>query len=319
MPAISATAPGKIILFGEHAVVYGQPAIAAPVSQVRTRSIITARPDQPRGWINLQAPDIGLEATWNELPVDHPLVFVVKAVLTTLDIKEPPAMTIRVSSTIPIAAGLGSGAAVSVAIIRALSGFLGRPLPDEQVSAIAFEVDKLHHGTPSGIDNTTITYERPVYFSMQGNKNGATIKTLRVPVPFTIVIGDTGIPSSTAEAVGDVRMGWLENRDLYQDLFERTGRITNQACQAIESGELAALGPLMDNNQDLLERMGVSSVELDQLVNAARQAGAGGAKLSGGGRGGNMFALAPEGAAPQISDALSAAGAKNIIITRVAG
>lgn len=317
MPAISATAPGKIILFGEHAVVYGQPAIAVPVNQVKARAIISARPDQPRGWVNFQAPDIRLEKNWDDLPADHPLVLVVRGVLEATQIYQPPAMTIRVSSSIPIAAGLGSGAAVSVAMIRALSEFLGRPLLDEDISDLAFEIEKLYHGTPSGIDNTVITYEKPIFFTRKDTDQKGMMEPFHVSKPFTIVIGDTGIPSPTAAAVADVRKAWQEDSMLFQDLFNSTGKIVYQARQAIENGDIAALGPLMNENQSLLEKMGISSFELDRLVQAARQAGANGAKLSGGGRGGNMIALVPKESAQQIAKALTAAGATNIIITTV--
>jgi mevalonate kinase len=317
MPATSATAPGKIILFGEHAVVYGQPAIAVPVNQVKARAIISARPEQPRGWINLQAPDIGLEKRWDELPPHHPLVLVIQGVLAATQIDQPPAMTVRVTSTIPIAAGLGSGAAVSVAIIRALSEFLGRPLPNENISELAFDIEKLYHGTPSGIDNSVITYEKPIYFSKKDNEKIGKMETFQVSNPFTIVIGDSGIPSPTAAAVGDVRKAWQADGLLFQDLFENAGEIAKKARQAIEIGDNAALGPLMNKNQILLEKMGVSSIALERLVQAARKAGAHGAKLSGGGRGGNMIALVPMESAHQIAKALSGAGATNTIITSV--
>jgi mevalonate kinase len=317
MPAISAAAPGKIILFGEHAVVYGQPAIAVPVNQVRARAIISARPDQPKGWIHLQAPDIGLESNWEEIPQDHPLVLVIKGVFEATRIDHPPALTVRITSTIPIAAGLGSGTAVSVAIIRALSEFLGRPLVNEEISNLAFEVEKLYHGTPSGIDNTVITFEKPIYFTKNDPGSKGMLESIQVSKPFTIVIGDSGMPSSTAVAVGDVRKAWQEDENKYQELFESTGEIVNRAKEAIELGAIHALGPLMDKNQYLLKEMGVSSGKLEQLIQAARQAGAQGAKLSGGGRGGNMIALASQESAQQIARALIAAGATNTILTTV--
>ncbi len=319
MPAISATAPGKVILFGEHAVVYGQPAIAVPVTQVKARAIITARPDQPRGWISVQAPDIGLEATLDELQAGDPLSLAIRGVLDITGISQPPALTIRITSTIPIAAGLGSGAAVSVAIIRALSAFLGQPMADEHVSNLAYEVEKLHHGTPSGIDNTVITYQKPVYFTRNGEGDAGKVETFRVASPLTIVIGDSGIPSPTGVAVGDVRQAWQENTGHYGRLFERVGAVVKRARQAIEDGDISLIGQLMDENQEILVQIGVSSVELDRLVQAARQAGAHGAKLSGGGRGGNMIALAPRGSVEEISTALLTAGATNILVTEVKG
>lgn len=317
MPAITATAPGKAILLGEHAVVYDQPAIAVPVIQVKARAIVTARPDRPRGWVGVQAPDIDLETTLADLPAEDPLARAISGVLEATTIPQPPACTVRITSTIPIAAGLGSGAAISVAIIRALSEFLGRPLPNEQVSDLAFEVEKLHHGTPSGIDNTVVTYERPVYFTKSKDAASGQMVTLKVAKPFTLVIGDSGVSSPTAWTVGDVRQAWLKDSELYDGLFSSTGDLVKSARSAIENGDIPLLGQLMDANQVTLEKMGVSSPELDRLIQAARQGGAYGAKLSGGGRGGNMIALAPGDAAGEVVIALTKAGAKSSLVTVV--
>ena len=314
MPAFTASAPGKIILFGEHAVVYGKPAIAAPVTQVTARAIVQPDPRGTPGSMHIQAPAVGLDAFLADLPGEHPLAAAVNGVLSTLGVSRPLACSLRITSTIPVASGLGSGAAVSVALIRALSAFLGRPLSDEQVSALAFEVEKLHHGTPSGIDNSVITYARPVYFV-----RGQPIETLSVAQPFTIVIGDTGILSPTAIAVGDVRRLWQQDPAHYEALFDAAGKIAQQARQAIESGHPETLGPLMDSNHALLQQMGVSSPELDHLVIVARQAGALGAKLSGAGRGGNMIVLIQPANATSVSEALSNAGAVRTITTQIIG
>ena len=317
MPAITATAPGKIILFGEHAVVYGQPAIAVPVNQVIARAIISPGIGQPRGSIYLQAPDIDLEDTLEDIPQDYPLVIVIKEVLQETGIDQPPAMIVRITSTIPVAAGLGSGAAVSVAIIRALSEYLGVLLSDKRVSNLAFEVEKIHHGTPSGIDNSVITYQQPIYFSRGDVPRSPQMEIMRVKKPFTLVIGDSGIPSPTAKTVGDVRKAWQGNKTAYQGLFQQIGRIAENARTAINTGNNDLLGPLMNANQELLEKMGVSSPELARLIHAALEAGAQGAKLSGGGRGGNMIALASPEIAQQIASSLSEAGAVRTIITEV--
>ena len=161
MPAISASAPGKIILFGEHAVVYGRPAIAVPVLQVRAKAIVRADPRAQSGQVFIQAPDINLNTTLDDLPTTHPIAAAIRAVTSTMHLQQPPACNLRITSTIPIAAGMGSGAAVTVAILRALSAFWGNPLNDEQVSGMAYEVEKIHHGTPSGIDNHVVTSAMP--------------------------------------------------------------------------------------------------------------------------------------------------------------
>ncbi len=312
MTAFAAYAPGKIILFGEHAVVYGRPAIAVPVSQVRARAGVTANLLGSPGQVRIVASDIGLDSDLSDLPCDHPLALAVTGVARQLGIDKLPALRLQITSTIPIAAGLGSGAAVSAAIARGLSAFLGRPLTDDAVSNIAYQVDQKYHGTPSGIDNTVIAYEQPVYFI-----RGQPFIRLRAAQPFTIVIGNTGMSSATAEVVGDVRRRWQADPQPYELLFDEIGAVARQARQVIEEGPLEGLGPLMTRNQTLLQQLDVSSPELDRLVAAALAAGAGGAKLCGGGRGGNMIALAEPETAQAIAGALREAGAVKTIITTV--
>ncbi len=349
-----ASAPGKIILFGEHAVVYGQPALAVPVVQIHADAEVSYV-DRAGIWIN--APDIRLNAELSGLALDDALAAVIQYVIArraqpgvaisslnkeiaypkghTSSQKDAPrndaekGIEIQVTSTIPLASGLGSGAAVSVAIIRALSAHLGQPFTDEQVNEIAYEVEKIHHGTPSGIDNTVVTYGKPIFFvpapsalrasppRERGGRKGGRIETLHVAKPFTIIIGDTGVPAPTKESVADVRVLWEQDKRKMEMLFGVAGALAETARQAIESGHPEYLGPLMNENQRALTEMGVSSPELDCLVAASLKAGASGAKLSGGGRGGNMIALSTKENAPAISEALVAAGAKNVIITEV--
>jgi mevalonate kinase len=312
MPAISATAPGKIILFGEHAVVYGRPAIAVPVTQVRARVTVNADPNAPEGQVRILAEDIGLQSTLEALGADDPLALAVRAVAEHLNIHRLPAMRIQIRSTIPIAAGLGSGAAVSAAIARSLSAFLGRPLDDDQVSNIAYRVDQRYHGTPSGIDNTVIAYAQPVFFV-----RGQPFQRLCAARPFTVVIGNTGVSSATAEVVGDVRRRWEANPAALEPVFDEIGGIALQARSAMESGQVEALGPLMNRNHALLQALDVSSAELDRLTSAAKRAGAQGAKLCGAGRGGNMIALCAPAQAEEVSAALLAEGAAGTIITTI--
>ncbi len=306
---VKASAPGKIILFGEHAVVYSRPAIAVPVTQVHVDVEVL---DSSRKGIWINAPDIDLHAELGSLPVDHPVGSVILKLFSTLGISSLPALEISIASTIPVAAGLGSGAAVSVALIRALALHLSNPLTDEQVNNLAFEIEKLHHGTPSGIDNTVITYAKPVYFF-----KGKPIETFKVGKPFTIVIGDTGIPAPTKESVGAVRRLRMRNQYAIEDIFNEIAQIALIGRRSIESGKPELLGELMDQNHEYLQALTVSSPELDKLVEAARKAGALGAKLSGGGRGGNMIALVKQAKAESVAGALISAGAKRTIITEV--
>ena len=306
---MKASAPGKIILFGEHAVVYGRPALAIPVTQIHADVEVL---DSARAGIWIHAPDVNLHAELNTLPSDHPLASVIHNFLFLFRVTPFPNLEVNISSTIPVASGLGSGAAVTVALTRALSAHLAHPMPDEEINVFAYEIEKLHHGTPSGIDNTVITYGMPVYFV-----KGQTIEIFKVGTPFTIVIGDTGISAPTKESVGDVRKLWEADKPKWENIFDKVGEITEEARKNIENGKWELLGELMDQNHALLQEMTVSSPELDRLVSTARSAGALGAKLSGGGRGGNMIALVNVNLAESVARSMLEAGAKRVIITQV--
>lgn len=303
------SAPGKVILFGEHAVVYGRPALAVPVTQVHA-DVDVSNSSRAGMWID--APDINLQAELNTLPSDHPLASVIHNFLFLARISPFPNLEIKITSTIPVASGLGSGAAVTVALTRALAAHLRHAMSDEEVNAFAYEIEKLYHGTPSGIDNSVVTYARPVYFVRD-----QPMETFRVGRPFTIVIADTGISAPTKESVGDVRRLWMRDRSRWESVFDKIGEISFTARRAMEAGKYELLGELMDENHTYLQKITVSSPELDQLVEAARAAGARGAKLSGGGRGGNMIALVEPDTAESVSASLRDSGAKNTIITQI--
>ena len=306
---MKSSAPGKVILFGEHAVVYNRPALAVPVNQVHVDVEVL---DSPHAGILIHAPIINLHAELTSLPSDHPIASVILKLFQLFGISQTPNLEINISSTIPVAAGLGSGAAVSVALTRALSSFLTHPLSNDEINSLVFEIEKFHHGTPSGIDNTVITYNMPVYFI-----KGQPIETFKTGKPFTIVIADTGIPALTKESVGDVRRLWLKDTNYFENIFNEIAQISLIARRSIESGKPELLGELMDHNHALLQEMTVSSPELDTLVSAAKDAGALGAKLSGGGRGGNMIALVDQPKAESVASALISAGAKRTIITEI--
>ena len=311
---IQATAPGKVILFGEHAVVYRRPAIAVPVADVQASASL--EPAETGSGFRIIAADLGRDYTLDQAQPDDPLAAVVRLTLGHLGQATPPAVTLHVTSTIPLGRGLGSGAAVSTAIARALAQFLGRPLPPAEVSALVYEVEKLHHGTPSGVDNTVIAFGQPVYF-VRGEP--PIIRRMRVAQPFTLVIGDTGVVAPTRAVVGDLRQRWQAEPECYEGYFDEIAVIVEQARVAIETGSLSlpALGKLMNDNQEILETLGVSSPELGQLIAAAREAGAWGAKLSGAGWGGNMMALPAPELAPTVAQALRQAGATGVIVTEV--
>lgn len=305
----TSSAPGKIILFGEHAVVYNRPALAVPVTQVCATVNVSSH---SRSGIRISAPQIQLHSTLTALPTQHSLRMTLEVILKNLNISLSTPLQIQITSSIPVASGLGSGASVSVALIRALSAYTGTSLNDDKVNQLCYETEKIHHGTPSGIDNTVITYARPVFF-----QRGQPIETFQVQHPFTIVIADTGIYAPTRESVGDVRKLWQSNPSHWESVFNEVGQIVQRARQSIEAGHWQELGTLMDMNQRLLQEMTVSSAELDHLVVCAKNAGALGAKLSGGGRGGNMIALVHPENADEISAALLSNGARHTIITAI--
>lgn len=310
----TACAPGKVILFGEHAVVYGRPAIAVPVTQVRARAVVE---DARSGHgLVIRALDLNLQhrfgtAVATDAPV-YALEATVRHTLEWLGVETVPDLTLTLSSTVPIARGLGSGAAVATAIVRALAQHFGHSPTSRDVSDLVYQTEIIHHGTPSGIDNSVVAFEKPVYFV-----TGEPIQVLRVQQPFWLVVGDTGIASPTKIAVADVRRGWREHPDKYEALFKRIAAITVRAREAIAAGGIAMLGELMDENQELLEEMGVSSPELERLIDASRTAGAIGAKLCGAGRGGNMIALAESEKTRAIADRVREAGAANVIVSVV--
>lgn len=301
------TAPGKIILFGEHAVVYGQPALAAPVMQVLATAVV--RNGEPGAGLVVHALNLNRRVRLNE--DREPLAKIARLGLQWLDLAEPD-WVVEISSTIPAASGLGSGAAVSVAILRALASAAGRELPPAEASALAFEVERMHHGTPSGVDNAVVAFGQPVYFV-----RGRSPEPFAIGRPFLVAIADTGIASPTRVAVGDVRARREAEPKRYDALFDRIGDIVVAAREAIRDGKPDALGPLMDANHALLQEIDVSCVELDVLVAVARAAGAGGAKLCGAGRGGNMIALVAPETADAVADALRAAGAVRVIVTQI--
>jgi mevalonate kinase len=308
LKVFTARAPGKVILFGEHAVVYGQPALAVPVSQVQATAVVT--PGGDGFWI--EARDLGRHYRLEDAPAGDPLAQVTDLVRARAGLARLPAGRLTVTSTIPIASGLGSGASIATAAARALALWLGLALGAAEVSALVFETEKLLHGTPSGIDNTVVAFGQPVYFV-----KGQPPEPFTVARPFQLLIGDTGHPSPTKITVGDVRAAYECEPERYGRLFAAVGDLARQARNQIETGRPAELGPLMHSNHALLQALGVSSPELDRLVAAAGQAGALGAKLSGGGRGGNMLALVKRESQAGVAAALRAAGAVGVIATTV--
>lgn len=306
----SGSACGKIILFGEHAVVYGRPALAVPLPRLRARAHVTPRRGSE---VVIHAPAMGRTVELAASP-DDPLALITRLTLERLGARG--GLDIEIESDIPIAGGLGSGAAVSTAIVRALAAHFGQPLPVEEISALVYQTERLYHGTPSGIDNTVIAYERPVRFVRAREGGGNEITPFVIARPFTLVIANTGIPSPTKLAVADVRRGWESDRARYEQIFDTVGTIVQEAQRALAEGALERLGELMTRNQEQLRQMGVSSPEIERLLEVGMRAGARGGKLSGGGRGGNVIFYAQAADILRLHKALDAEAA-GVIVTEV--
>jgi mevalonate kinase len=230
--------------------------------------------------------------------------------LARLGVDDLPDWRIELRSDIPIASGLGSGAALSTALVRAIFAQLGRPAPPEVVSELVYESERFYHGAPSGIDNTVVAYGQPIWFV-----KGQPPQPFASVAPMLLVIADTGIRSPTVLTVSKVREAWQQDRPRYEAIFDAIGELVYAVRSALERGDAPALGTLFNENQALLKSIGVSCDAIEVLVNAARAAGALGAKLSGAGGGGNIIALVEPMTAPAVQAALLAAGAHRTIVT----
>ena len=267
---VRSAAPGKVILLGEHAVVYGRTALAASINL----------------YVEVAVTGIRRANVHNTVEARHtvPLRALERAAeLTGLD---PGSITVTVAADLPASVGLGSSAALSVALIRALAKFAGQSLSDAVVCARAFEIEKIFHGFPSGIDNTVVTYGGLIAFRRDG-----TVKPLATAQPIPLVIALGRAPRETQEAVRGLRERWESSPALYEPLFDEIDRLVSEAQHAIAAGDLPTLGALMNANHRLLQRLGISTEELDEMVALARDSGVSGAKLTGGGGGGAVICL----------------------------
>jgi len=305
-----AHAPGKVILFGEHAVVYGRPAIAVPVTQVQASARV--EPGEAGQGVVVVAPDLERRMVLREAAEDEPLACIVRLTLSLVSADPDPDLTITVTSTVPVARGMGSGAAVSTAIVRALCQHFDYWLTSRAISDLVFQTEVLYHGTPSGIDNTVISFEKPIYYVKDEGW-----EVFWVGAPLLLAIADTGVVSSTKEVVANLRQRYQAEPALHVPVLDRIGEVVADARAYIEQGQRETLGRLMDENHVLLQRLGVSCPELDRLVAAARSGGALGAKMSGAGWGGNMIALVTEETRGRVDIMLRLAGATRVIVTEV--
>ncbi|MHA1143184.1 MAG: mevalonate kinase [Candidatus Helarchaeota archaeon] len=287
---ITASAPGKIILFGEHAVVYGSAAIAMAIN---LRSFVTAKFISEKQ-LSIHAKDVHLS---QEFPLDLeaieskiPHLKIMGPILnccTSIFKKKFPenGIELKIWSQIPLGAGLGSSAAIAVSTVGALNGLLELNLSIEEISSLAFESECLVHGTPSGIDNTISSHGGAVYY-----KKGS-VKRMDVRSKIPILILDTKIKRKTSFWVGKVKEKYNANRQVFSLIFQSVDKISLKGRKLLERGYLKDLGELMNVNQGLLDAMGVATPEVSKIINKIRKQNVFGVKITGAGGGGCIIIL----------------------------
>lgn len=284
-----ASAPGKVILFGEHFVVYGEPAIAVALD-LRVKA--TA----------YRSETTSVEGARTVL-VDKAISIALKAVGS-----EGEKVRVKIESNLPISVGLGSSAATASAIITAITGLFGVKLSKDEIFNMTLECEKTVHLNPSGIDPAISVNGGAILY-----QRGVGIKQLKLSEEFTLVIGNTGERRSTGVMVEKVREFAEKRMDIMNNLRKTYTATVSRALKALEEGDLEELGLLMNVNHGLLEALGVSNSKLNNLIYASREAGALGAKMTGGGGGGCMIALTSKERLESVVKAIRCAGGEPII------
>lgn len=292
------SATAKLILCGEHAVVYGEPAISVPFTQ----AVIQTEVIQTEKEIKFSSAFYtgGLKNMPDFLEGIKQMVV---SILTKLG--DAPVL-IRVLSEVPIGRGLGSSAAVSTSIARALYAYFGKTISDDELLELVNRSEKIAHGNPSGVDAVTVVTGKPIWF--EKNK---TLEPLHFKKKIYLVVADTGIPSETRSAVSDVGRLLKENPNKYRPLITELGNISREIRTQLETNpDLKLIGAEMNKAQNLLEQLTVSDTSLEKLIRVALENGALGAKLTGGGRGGCMVSLVANASqAEKVAEALQITGA----------
>jgi len=307
------SACGKIILLGEHAVVYGRPAIALPIPLA-----VEALFQKGGNGIDLVIPRWGLEQKV-KAGSGQGLSGILFYILEQLELDQEN-MTIEVIPHVPRAMGLGGSSALAVAIIRSVDQAFDLHLSSDRINRLAYECEKAAHGTPSGIDNTIATYGSPLLYkrnSTQDDASGevdAQFDTIKLGEPVPLVVGITGRESLTANTVARVRHAWETHQPRYDGIFDQIANLTRAGVDALTDAHFRELGELMNLCHGYLNALQLSTPELEELIHIARANGALGAKLTGGGGGGSMIALCPD-SQDQVAAAMEAAGYKTLKVT----
>lgn len=298
---VIASAPGKVTLFGEHAVVYGEPAIVMAINR-RAYVEVQLRNDSK---IRVIAPDIvikGVTLTFdrNTFSVESEtsralseLSYVIKAVeLIARNYEIFKGADIRVWSEMPVGAGLGTSAAITVATIKAYSKALDLDLDKKNIALLGWQTEREVQGTASPMDTSIATYGGIIQVQPIGND--INIEKLNVSVKLPIIIGYISREYKTRDMVAKVKLLKEKYNEIIDPIISAIGQVSRKARYFLESGNLKEVGELMNINHGLLEALGVSTKQLNDMVYAARRAGAVGAKLTGAGGGGCIIALALE-------------------------
>ncbi len=261
---------GKVILLGEHFVVHGAPALAAGIEN---KVFVEVEPADKTDLITKQY-------------VIREMSFAgINAVFKAMNIGEN--FRIHLTGNLPTTGGLGSSAAFCVALVRALASYKGLNLTKEEVNRYAFEGERAFHGNPSGIDNFVATYGGIVIFK----KGEEFHKFIEPMIPVNLVVSYTGKISETPKMIERVRKFREGNEERFMQLMDEASELVYRGANAVERGKIEELGLMMNQNQTLLSEIGVSIEENDEVTGLMRDAGALGAKLTGGGGGGCCVAL----------------------------
>jgi mevalonate kinase len=277
---------GKVILFGEHFVVHGVPGIVSAIDSSTDATVKKAQ-----SGLNVKDERKTAKGYSEEKRLQQ--IESIERMLKAMELDPKTPLDIWIGGTLPGFSGLGASAASSVAIARAISEELSLNLSNDKINAIAYEAEKAYAGNPSGIDNTAATYGGLMWFKKNPAGGQDLVEKLHVQRPIEIVIGSTGKVANTKAMVEGVAERKKQNPQKYDPLFKQAENLAVAGRKALENYDLKKVGELMNENHHILQEIGVSSKELDMLVDLARNQGAFGAKLTGGGGGGCMVALTP--------------------------
>ncbi|MCX6817380.1 MAG: mevalonate kinase [Candidatus Aenigmarchaeota archaeon] len=277
---------GKIILFGEHFVVYGLPAIASAIGD---KTIATVETSKKFELVDKRPATDGYKVTKKD-EMDRSMKLILDFMKIN-PVKTPVKITL--SGNLFCTSGIGASAAMATSIARAFSEHFNLSLNDEQVNRISYEGEKGSAGTPSGIDNTCATFGGLLWFekNLKGGENR--MELIKAKKPIEIVLGNTGISQETKLVVEDVKKAREADPKRYERIFSDYMKLVKEARGVIERGDIKRLGALMDENHRLLKEMGLSCVQAEDIISVAKANGAAGAKITGTGRGGYVILLTP--------------------------